>query len=360
MQLLSPSKAHIWVPCPGSAGLSEDYIEKQEPTEATLEGRAAHKVVEWMAKGRDFAVGQECEGTYVTQEMVDCAEEFLEYLSRFDDLEIEVKLPVDQVDPGMNTVIDARASTDSGRTLVIADYKFGHRPVHAYRNYQLLTSAAANGAASEDHSHIIFVIYQPRCYMKRDVFDTWDLSVDEYYDRHFPQIKNAATEAKSDDPSFNIGPQCVHCPARRACKALQESALSAVEISQQKGGRDLTPSELGKELQTLHKAQEVLKARVSGLEEQAIQELDNGNIVPGYTKQPSTGRARWKQDAKSIISFGDVMGIDLRKPVEPITPAQAKKLGLPQSAVDNLSERPSTGAKLAPINFNKTEKVFQK
>lgn len=62
----------------------------------------------------------------------------------------------------------------------------------------------------------------------------------------------------------------------------------------------------------------------------------------------------------TIIMMGDLMGQDLRKPVELDTPAQCIKKGIDPAVVEQYAETPSTGVKLEPVTERGIKMVFSR
>lgn len=56
--------------------------------------------------------------------------------------------------------------------------------------------------------------------------------------------------------------------------------------------------------------------------------------------------------------MGDLMGVDLRKPVELDTPAQARKKGVDESVIAAYSETPMTAIKLVEVDGTEARQVF--
>jgi hypothetical protein len=124
----------------------------------------------------------------------------------------------------------------------------------------------------------------------------------------------------------------------------------------------LTGHHLALELRILKRAERTLKARLSGLEEQALAEIRNGKILPGFVTKQGYGNKRWRKDTPSdeVIMMGDLMGVDVRKPVTLDTPAQVLKKGIDASVIELYSETPMTSMKLVEDNGAKARNVFRK
>lgn len=352
----SPSNASIWTQCPGAVKISQPYLKLYEMSEAAKEGIAAHWVAEQIHAGVVLEAGSVAKnGVSVTQDMIDGAEAYSDLIGL--NATVEQRINLDSVSPGMFGYIDAFKVI--GTDLFIYDYKYGHTPVEAFENDQMLASIRGllDLPASVGVKNIHMEIFQPRVFTA--VENKWSITMEEYQD-YLPAILEAAKDVMGKDPEINTGSHCLRCKGRQACVALRESALAIVDLSKGPSTLDLPAEEIGQELGTLMDAQARLKARVTGLEEQAKLEMSKGSNVEGFTLQPGVGNLKWKVPVSKIIALGDVLGKDLRKPEAPLTPTQAIKAGLEKKTVDGLAERPSTGAKLKRVDYNKMRKVFKK
>lgn len=353
MRGLSPSNADRWVSCSASAQFSEPYHHLEDRSEAALEGEAAHEVAERMWKGQEVRPDTEASnGVLITQDMIEYARMFVDMLPPGAQVERKQTLP--ELDD-MSGRIDAYFVDTENDCVEIYDYKYGHSPVNAYENWQLLCYASA--FLDDAMGTFRLVVVQPRCYAE-ETSREWRLSYEEYTQIYLPRLKEALRNAKAGDPIAVPGPHCKYCPARRACQALRESALSAVDMVEGSYIRDLSPAALGYELRQLTDAQERLKARLQALEEQAIASIDDGHPVPGFTKEPRYGRSSWSIDHEALFSVGDALGIDLRKPSQPVTPNQAVKAGFDKKTVERYTRKPLLSAKLKPVDEIHIRSIF--
>ena len=353
----TPSMAGVWTQCPASVQLWQDYLYLYEKSDAAKEGIAAHKVAQRLFNKEEVKEGDEIDGVIVTKEMLDAVEIYLAYLSSDAKLEQEISLnPVFGI-PSKGYV-DAYFESNNGTHLHVIDFKYGHRSVDAFENKQLLVEAAC--LLQDHHEFIRLAIVQPRVYRQGGPLDDWELSRDELIGYINNEIKPAVKAALKDNPEANTGSHCLFCPARQACKVLREASLRAIDVTAQGSTLDLKPEELGRELQLLHDAQERLKARITGLEQQAVLALEQGHTIHGYELQPALGRLTWSVPTNEVIKLGDLLGFDLRQEPKPITPTQAKKLGMDERAINSIAERPNLGSKLKRINFNKMKRSFKK
>lgn len=79
-------------------------------------------------------------------------------------------------------------------------------------------------------------------------------------------------------------------------------------------------------------------------------------MLQGWMLEQGFGREAWTVTPEEVFALGDMMGVDLRKKPEAITPAQARKLGLDEDVSKAYSKRPPGEVKLVPATI---DKLFQ-
>jgi len=152
---------------------------------------------------------------------------------------------------------------------------------------------------------------------------------------------------------------CRDCSARHACEALQRASLVAVEQSTSAVPFDLPPVAVGHELRTMQRAAELLKARLTGLEEQARSMIAAGKPVPFYHLEPGRGRTVWTMPDADVVAMGRMMNVNLAKPLAAITPTQAKNsTHIDSNLIASLSETRKGELKVTPDDALATRKAF--
>jgi hypothetical protein len=73
--------------------------------------------------------------------------------------------------------------------------------------------------------------------------------------------------------------------------------------------------------------------------------IKGGEVVPYWTMKPSSGRESWSLSVEAISNLGEMFGVKLVKDT-PITPNQARKLGIPDELIKQYSSR-KAGLQLA-------------
>ena len=353
----APSGLATIVACPGAFKMRKLYPEDEDSPSA-MEGTAAHWVASEMLLGRTHAVGELApNGVAVTEEMQDGAEMYADALAPYlDGGKIETQVSCAGIHPNCYGTPDF--SRLKPNTLVIADYKFGHRHVEVFENWQEI--AYANGEMfywhGEGELEVIFLIIQPRSYHRDGPVREWRTTASEL-EVYWDKLRAACVAAEQPDAPCVPSIHCQDCSANHACEALQRAGYAALDIAGQSAPLELTPEATGLELRIIEWGIERLKARQSGLAEQAQAMLRSGTAVPGYALEAGAGRERWAKPVEEVVALGRMMEIDISKPGA-LTPKQAIKAGLPAEIVRAYSETPVGEVKLVRSNEKQLRKVF--
>lgn len=357
----APSAAARWVRCPLSRTMAEAFPDESGP--AAIEGTAAHWVAEQMVLGRPPAEGTITpNGQEVTEEMLDGAELYADdVLGTVPAPVLETPVACPSIHPECFGTPDARYVSDDRRMLFLWDYKFGHRPVDPFENWQLTCYAAGlldamgvNGLADQ-HTRVVFRVVQPRAHHRDGPVREWACMASDLR----PLINILHTAAHREPTDFQVSAECEDCPGRHACKALQHTALTHADTAGRGGLPDvLAPADAALELRLLQRAADRIRARITGLEGQVEGMLRRGDAVPGYRMAQGSARERWTRPPAEVIALGAMMGVDVAKPPAAITPRQARDAGLPGTIVAAYSERPAGAMKLVPDDGSFLRRVF--
>jgi hypothetical protein len=371
---LAPSSAPIWGPdgCPASVTLQERYPENEETPKAR-EGTAAHHYATETLGGRAVAVGQLApNGHPVDRDMVDCAVDFVrdvhDTLKSWGNGKLMIESRVfahNTVHPLNDGTPDAYLIERMRKLLHVWDYKYGHRYVDAYMNWQMIDYAIAaletEGVPREEWGQwtITLTIAQPRNYHPDGPLREWHLNgaaLSELADK----LRVAAFAALDPNAPYKTGPHCRDCTGRHACPALERVAMREVDMSMTGQPVDLPPAALGLELRIIRDAMKRLGARAEGLEEHALAMARAGTDVPHWRAEYSKGRERWNDTTgpAELTALGEIYDVNLLQPPKGITPTQARKAGLDHDLIKTFSITPRGPMALVPFDDADVAKRF--
>lgn len=375
--ILAPSSAARWVACAGSVLLEAMYPETEEGKIEAAEGTAAHWAAAEMFYGRLVAEGQVApNGITLTEEMIDGAQLYVDAVdARLAEagltrefLHVEQRVEIPSVHSLNWGTPDNWFFNVQRFELDVFDFKFGHGFVDVFENWQLIDYAAGimDGLSIDGQQdqalRVNLHVVQPRSYHRDGPVRTWSVVASDLRP-HINRLRNAAEAALMTGATCTPNPECVHCKARHACEGLQRDAYRSAQISTGSVPVDLTPAALGLELHFLRLAAKRLAGRITGLEEQARQQLGQGQRVPFFALVSVQGREKWAKPVDEVLALGSLFGADLAKPRDAITPNQAramfKKSGLPTDVIEQYSERASSLA-LEADDGKQARKVFGK
>lgn len=360
---LYPSNAHIWVKCAGHSPLAArtPRIAPADDT-ARLEGILAHKVADARAKGEYLPT----EG--VTQEMLDGANLWREVLDSWACVyatEVEYET-IDWIGGDIPARTDAEGYNAETNTLHVGDYKFGHRWVDAFENWQLLIYAMAwldrhnkEVHGKLDEMQVVLHVVQPRAGGHRK----WALSVSDLRVTYAKVIVAAAANARMANSSpnglglqlYTVGEHCYKCAGAINCPALRNATTAALDF----GGRaielELTPEQAAIELFLIDNAALHIKNRRDALEQLIEHSLGNGNALPHWEMKRGRGSVKWINEAE-VLALGELYGADIST-VKLKTPKQCEKL-LPAYIVESFTEQTQGALKLSKKNADDGNKLF--
>lgn len=348
---LPPSSAHLWRYCAGWRAMQS----KVEPLEADLtkaaEGIAAHWAVSEVLSGRPICTGLPApNGVRLTDEMCEGADLMDDAVGpERSSLFVEKRVAAPYVH------LDCWGTPDAwrmhGGVIDVWDYKFGHRHVPEYENWQLISYAVGvmfslylHEAPEKYDTRVRLTVVQPRDYHPSGPVRTWNTTIRELL-TYAAKLKAAADASYLPEPECTPHSACGDCAARHVCPALQGSALTWVERATPPLPVVLPPVALARQIAVLDWAADLIKARRDGLAAQAMDVLKRGGTIPGWALKQGQGRERWAAPLDEVLGMADMMGVDIAKPGA-LTPKQAIKAGLPPNVVATYSETPVGELKL--------------
>jgi hypothetical protein len=257
-------------------------------------------------------------------------------------VKFETALGLDQVLEGMQGRPDSHLFT--GAELHIWEYKFGHSEVSPVNNRPMALYARAIldehkvDGVQEQHTRVFFHVVQPRCYTAGGPVRTWECMASDL--RGLVNLLTArAAESQWAKSPTKVGEHCEKCSGRRGCTTFKQASDLAKDYAGEAMPMGIKGHELSTELHYCEQQLSRLKARTEALREQAEHELRSGGPVPGFGMTRGDGSEKWKVAAANVAGFGDMLGVDLRKPLAVLTPTQCKAI-LKKKGVD--------GALIAP------------
>lgn len=344
---LPPSGADAWVHCALWPAMNAAFPGGS--TEKSEEGEAAHWVVAERTWGVLHAVGDRApNGVVVTQEMLDGANLWLKAITPVlgQELHVEERLAPSRYSPDNWGTPDLW--TLKGNALDVFDYKFGHGyvPVDTMQlvNYAgiIIEHHVADDRALQVRLHVV----QPRCYDAKP----HRMRTIQGSDLRAPVniLQNAAAEAFKSEPKARTGAHCKHCPGRHACSALQRDGFASMDEAFRTTPQELPPAAMAVEMQLVERALERLQARATGLREQCLGLVRQGQL-PGWTLERGRGTEKWTSAPAEVLAVGTALGINLSKPAAPVTPGQAREAGVPAELVAAMSTTTAGPEKLTPL-----------
>jgi hypothetical protein len=332
-------------------------IEPFNPsTEQTDEGNAAHWLCEQVYHGANAEdlIGQTApNGLYITADMVEYCRQYLEFTTS-GNCEVEV----DTSHSGNGWEIRGRADCIKHdiALLTVADLKYGWRIVEPENNWTLISHAIAYCQKNNiQPCTIAFMIFQPRPFHPQGTVRNWIIDYTELM-----SLYQELSEVLSH-PSSTVcsGSQCYKCQCLSQCPAAQIAAMNAIDVAEIAFDSEISNERLTWMLTNLKRAQEIIKQSYETYEDLALHRLKAGGSLKGYSIQQALGQTTWNDGITSDV-VKMMSGVDVR--VDKImTPAQAKKAGVPEELIKSMTHRPDNGFKLVAIDENKmAEKMFGK
>lgn len=378
-----PSSRARTVQCHGHVVMEQRAVARTPELAAdsaeSREGEAAHEVAEQRVLGVIAREGESTSnGERVTAEMVEGADFWRDTILAalaphgigLDQVALEVAVACKRIHPAIWGTPDARAwltpfmsATLPRPKLHVWDYKFGHGVVEVFECYQLTDYVSGALSSLNLPTDLVvdveLTIVQPRAHHREGPVRSW--ITDSQKLLHYFETSALAVHAALDTevvPELRVGPECTHCLARGECPAFERAALTACDVAYQAQSLVLSPAARGLELRYLTRALKLMEGRVTGLEEEVRAGIRRGEPTPGWSIESGQGREVWNRAPAQIAEMGQWMQIDLRKPVEVITPKQARDAGLPKSITDTYAKSTSGAAKLVENDGSRARQIF--
>lgn len=367
---LRPSAAAVWVHCFGSVLLSNSAPEwaEDESVEIREQGTACHWLAHEMSRGDVISLlGTDApNGVEIDDEMIEAADLYLDAVRAWPtDAPRYFEQPVHCADihDECGGTPDVFVWDAVNRVLYIGDLKYGYRFVDAEGNWQLLcyVSGALRflGLRLSDVSQIRLMICQPRCPQGGGPIRDWVLTPADLWP-YWHQLQAAALIALSGEATCTTNAGCLNCSANGICPALDAAALSVLDVSTRATPHDLPFHQAENELRRLEWAEAIVSARVGALRQQVQHGIKRGSISRHYELEPTVSRLKWNEGSRQQVeAVAQCMGVSVQKPVQLITPTQAKKV-LGDDVVSLFAQRLQGSPKLVLTDANKWRRIFGK
>ncbi|QXV72966.1 hypothetical protein [Edwardsiella phage PVN06] len=373
------SDASRWMMCQGSVQANVEFpASAGDISQSVLEGRACHEIAHKILsvfKGdpdaplfSDLVGSLSSDGVLITDELFEVAREYANHVSswcRAHDamtrLTVEARVDLGSVITGWYGKCDAYAVAPIEKRVAFWELKAGHRPVDIDKLWQLI-GYAAGFALTIPHTELTeytFDLYvvQPRCFRSGGSTQHLELSYQQLMQRA-GKLFETAGGIVAGDTTCRAGTHCIGCRGAGHCNVLSTESFAAMDCVGSLVTHTLTPEQLGVELAMIERYSEMMKLRKTALEEQASHALRTGTRVPGWELKERKGRESWRSDAvEQVLFVGDALGVDLRKPADVITPAQARKKGVDASVISAYTEHKSSMV-LSRVDTDKIKRIF--
>ena len=317
--VLSASSSARWLKCPPSAVAATMY--PSTGTEYTKEGTRAHEVAEQIARGKPVDPYGD-----VTQEMIQCAEAYRDYLQELITDDNAVVLLEQRLDFSP-WVPDGFGTGDciiiQGNRLDVVDYKYGVGvAVSAEENPQmrLYGLGALNDFGDIYDIHEIGMhIFQPRI----NNVSSEVLRVDHLL-KWGQAIKSTAELAAEGKGDYCSGEHCRFCPHAGQCPTLAADCMKVVNLN---GGKAAVPTLAPWMISDILKQESMITGWLKAVKDKALSQMLNGEEIPGYKVVEGRGSRDWgnpEEVVKILINYAYTPEDYFTAP-ELLSPAQMEK-----------------------------------
>ena len=358
---LAMSDAGLWSRCAGSFALGKTYPSTGD-SEARREGTAGHFWALEAVKGTYWPEGHIApNGVPIDADMIEHGCELIGVLP--DGVEWNIEQPISApglIHPDCDGRPDLYSVDFTRHKITVFEYKYGHREVLAEGNPVLLAYVAGIVERCEltradvKGWEISLNVFQPRCFRPGGPLKTWRLLGHEAWTL-IEQLQEAAHIAKVHNAPTRTGDQCADCSAAVYCPTLLRVGNVLLDQSGDSIPAELSPAAMGLMLRHVRGAIKRLEALETGLSATVEALLRQGQSIPFWGMGPGgQGREKWTASVAEVEFLAQAYDVELIKKV-PITPAQARKLGV---STEGFSERPPAGTTLVPVDANSARKAF--
>lgn len=382
--IIPPSSAGIWgkpLGCTGWPLMAASYPEPDDSPDA-LDGEASHEIAAELindhtrgptVRGPEYFVDKKASnGIIYTEEMYEAAKEYADDVGNImreraifggPCFGTEFKVRAPQIHELSEGTLDQFIFDRPNNELFIWDYKFGYLLVEAFENWQginylagLINHFGIDGI-EDQNIKVHLRIAQPRAFHRDGPIREWTFMLSDIRG-HVSTLHVNAHKALSNFSEIRTGSHCAYCSARYACPAANKVGTQLFEVAMRPVPMELDPESLGIQLAIIKRAIKALEYLESGYDEQVKNLIRSGKLVPGWMVEQGYGRETWAKPIAEVIAFGKMLGHDLKKPDEAITPNQARQLGIDDAVIKMYSTIPTRGIKIVPDDGKKARQIF--
>lgn len=347
--------------CNGSYMLEKAFPDTSG--DAAQEGTAAHTLAAWDLNGKGPAsqyAGMEVDGVPVTEEMAEHVGTYVEYCR--DVTAGSSQVLIEQQQGMTHDSIELNGTPDyivyNDKVIHVIDLKYGFGWVEPIENWQLITYAVlvwlSFGGVWMPKT-VRLTIVQPRANHPGGPVRHWEFD-GHLLRNYYNNICNGIECAAQIGAETRSGKHCRYCKAILDCQTNRQTSGQCLDVIDKARMMPTDAPGVAVEMSRIETAIERLTHRLTALEAHGIALVQGGQPVPGYECKQSYGRAGWTVD---VIAAGDEMGVDLRAPEKPVTPAQAvsRKL-MPERMVKMISARKPGGFKLKRVDMDAIRRII--
>lgn len=319
---LSPSSAYRWMACPASANLA--LTVPDVPTIYAAEGAMLHDNVADVLNGvgmDDVGTAREVDGfefvftddhAALVQWCVDKVNELVDTLPDAE-LEVEVRAPLNFIEPGAFGTSDVIVYSPSLRTVYVYDHKFGAGvKVYAAGNPQLIAYAlGAVDRIERPVERIVFGVLQPRL----NHYDVDEMTIAQANDWR-EKFRAAALATHDPNAPLRAGDHCKFCPVKPTCPELHTTALAAAQAVYSDPVPDPYTLDADRIADVLAKAP-LIRTYLEAVEQEARRRLQAGLPVTGWKIVQGRGTRSWqspsaiRQWAEGLADLGAIPSVDV-------------------------------------------------
>lgn len=229
--------------------------------------------------------------------------------------------------------------------LYIDDNKYGWGIVEPKNNWQLIGYAIGKvkklfKEKGLNVDEVVLRIHQPRPNHEDGWTREWRIDILELVRLNDQVTQQLNAVFNNNYNKLETGSQCKYCPAQQndACPAFNHAVFNGVDHVLTEHSQDnISERTIAYQLRMFQRIEEIMKIKKDSLEALAINRINSGKIIPGFTTEASYGDRKWK----SVVTPASIATLTKRSIMEEkmLSPAKAEKLGISKHFIAGLTER---------------------